>query len=267
MYMQNSQNQNELKKLEELLVSLQINLSQAKQVLTTLLGESHADLPGIEGIFNGVSMVTSNGQTLEVPVNYAAKSRLVCGDTLKMIKAKEDGSQEEKTLFKQVIKVTRKKVEGVLSKKDGKWYLLTESNSYRVLDRAAEFNNAEQNDFAVGLIPENNLNAPYVALDLVKKQTTDSGYSADPIISSGRTLPKAESPRPKSGPSARDSEPRIAIPAFIGRSSNNAAPKKPEPRKPATPHITPKPGIPYREKKEFISDLTKAVPVEDDDLR
>src|SRR3989344_6254978 len=155
--MQNLQNQNELRKLEKILISLQTDISQAKHTLSQLLKEAdtdqYRDIPGVEGTFDGVFMNASDGQKIEIPPNYAAKSRLVYGDTLKMVKVREEG-QEEKTLFKQVVKVPRKRIEGVMSKKDGKWYLLTESNSYRILDRAAEFNGALQNDIAFGLIPE-----------------------------------------------------------------------------------------------------------------
>ena len=170
--MQNLQNQNELRKLEKILISLQTDISQAKHTLSQLLKEAdtdqYRDIPGVEGTFDGVFMNTSDGQKIEVPPNYAAKSRLVYGDTLKMVKVREEG-QEEKTLFKQVVKVPRKRIEGVMSKKDGKWYLLTESNSYRILDRAAEFNGALQNDIAFGLIPEGIMAVPFASLDSIKR--------------------------------------------------------------------------------------------------
>ena len=159
----------DLKRLGNLLGNIQANVYQANQILSSLVkAELDKDVPGIEGIFDGVFMTTADGQKIEVPVNYSAKSRLVYGDTLKMVKVKE-GGQEEKTLFKQVVKVPRKRIEGVLSKKDGKWHLLTESNSYRILDRAAEFNGALQNDIAFGLIPEGTMTAPFASLDSIKK--------------------------------------------------------------------------------------------------
>ncbi len=212
---------NDLKRLGNLLGNIQANVSQANQILSSLVkaelapreakeseGDQYKDVPGIEGTFDGVFMTTADGQKIEVPVNYSAKSRLVYGDTLKMIKVKE-GGQEEKTLFKQVVKVPRKRIEGVLSKKDGKWHLLTESNSYRILDRAAEFNGALQNDIAFGLIPEGNMIVPFASLDFIKKSIESAPVIHAPIH-------KVDLPKPVvAPPSKRRIPPRASKKEFI----------------------------------------------------
>jgi hypothetical protein len=107
-------------------------------------------------------MLTADGKKYEVNPNYAAKSMLVVGDNLKMI---EEG---DKKLFKQVSKVPRKHLTGVLNKKEGKWYALTDAGSYRVLDVAVEFRRGQINDEVEVLIPEENLNSPYAALEKLK---------------------------------------------------------------------------------------------------
>jgi uncharacterized pyridoxamine 5'-phosphate oxidase family protein len=96
---------------------------------------------------------------MEVPQNYSAKSRLVYGDTLKVIE--EDG----KKLFKQIAKVPRKRVEGIVNKKDGKWFVVADTGSYRLNDAAVEFNNLNVNDKITATIPENNLSAPFATLE------------------------------------------------------------------------------------------------------
>ena len=126
--------------------------------------ETYKQLPGIEGVFDGTYLVTQDGQKYEVPANYAAKSRLVYGDLLKMVE------EEGKTMFKQIEKAPRKRIEGILNKKEGSWYILTDSGSYKISDNAAEFSRAEINDEAIVLIPEGVLEVPFAALDKIITQ-------------------------------------------------------------------------------------------------
>jgi len=141
--------------------------------------EKYKGMPGIAGTFDGQYLVGEDGNKHEVPANYAAKSRLVFGDTLKMIE--EDG----KKLFKQVEKVERKKIDGIVSKKEGRWYVLCDSGSYRISDIAATFNGVEVNDEVRIIIPTQNLSAPFAALDRVlTDKKGNKEYVAD-IVSEG----------------------------------------------------------------------------------
>ena len=123
------------------------------------LKPDYSQVEGESGKFNGFEIVTESGEKISVPQNYAAKSRLVFGDVLKKIE--EDG----KTIFKQIHKVDRVQVEGILTKKEGEWYLLTDRGSYKVLDTAAEFLKAELNSEALAFIPANDLETPFATLD------------------------------------------------------------------------------------------------------
>lgn len=123
----------------------------------------YQNIPGVEGYFDGQYLVSDDGRKTEVPGNYAAKSRLVYGDRLKVFV--EAGKQ----VFKQITKAERKKIEGVLGKKEGRWCFLANEGTYKIADIAAEYNKAELNDKAYAYIPANNLNVPYAALDLVVK--------------------------------------------------------------------------------------------------
>lgn len=124
--------------------------------------KDYAEVDGIVGTFDGYHMVTKDGEKHEVPANYAAKSKLVYGDNLKLIEEKG------KKLFKHISKVDRASVEGILTKKEGEWYALTDRGSYRVSDTAAEYQRAELNSEATILLPKDNLDAPFATLDVVQ---------------------------------------------------------------------------------------------------
>lgn len=124
------------------------------------------DLPGITGIYNGEYMVSSDGKRHDVPKNYAAKSLLVNGDELKMME------QDGKVAFKIVNKVPRKKIEGLLSKKDGKFVILSDSGTFNLLKTAVEFRNIKQGEWILAVIPETGSANNFAAVDkIIKKES------------------------------------------------------------------------------------------------
>src|SRR3989304_4536345 len=76
------------------------NLEKISRILDNIDKEKRKEMykgmPGVSGYFDGVYLIGEDGSKYEVPANYAAKSRIVFGDTLKMIE--EDG----KKLFKKI---------------------------------------------------------------------------------------------------------------------------------------------------------------------
>ncbi len=82
----------------------------------------------IEGQFDGQNMVGPGGKTYPVPANYASKSKLVEGDTLKLTIA-EDGS----FIYKQIGPVERKKLIGKLLLEDGQYKVEAGGTFYSVL--------------------------------------------------------------------------------------------------------------------------------------
>lgn len=121
---------------------------------------SSRDLPGVIGKFDGENMIDAGGKTYPVPTNYAGKSKLVYGDTLKMLNNPDGGH-----LFKQIEKVARKKVEGKLVKKGEQWWVTTEEGEYRVLNSNVSFLGGQENDQTSVLLPANDLKAPWAAID------------------------------------------------------------------------------------------------------
>lgn len=160
--------ENRLKNITTLLKSADKSLKKAYRLLDALtqeLSSSYDDVPGTLGAFNGTHMVTPEGKKYEVNPNYAAKSLLVSGDNLKMVEG-----EEGVLLFKQVSKVARKQLEGILNKKEGKWYALTDAGSYRILDVAVEFRAGEVNDEVSVLVPAEDPNSEFAALEKMTKE-------------------------------------------------------------------------------------------------
>jgi hypothetical protein len=122
------------------------------------------DLPGVTGTFDGEFMVTPDGVKMDVPKNYAAKSLLVFGDELKRME------QDGKEAFKILTKVPRKKIEGLLSKKDGKYVILSDAGSFNLSKNAVEFRNIKQGEWVLAVIPEKGPHGNFAAIDKVIKK-------------------------------------------------------------------------------------------------
>jgi len=179
------------------------NLDKIKEILSNLGKEikrdAYKNIEGIIGTYDGSHLIDPNGNKYDVPANYAAKSRLVYGDTIKMI---EDNGT---TVFKQIQKVERKKTEGVLSKKEGKWVVLTDTGSYKISEVAVDFNLGQMNDEVIVFVPAANLNAPYATLDrLVKPRLPEhkdaSKVEKQPLHNKPNKPVAAVKPAPKPAP-------------------------------------------------------------------
>ena len=76
----------QIKRLKALIAEAETSLAAAKELLVSVVGgddtvqsDSLKDEPlgkVIEGVFDGQSMVGSDGKTYPVPANYASKSKL-----------------------------------------------------------------------------------------------------------------------------------------------------------------------------------------------
>lgn len=158
--------------IREILEQAESNLSQAKKVLAEFLGgnmesskpkiskkqilEKAQELASstgktriIQGVFNGQSMVAPDNTEYPVPANYASKSKIIQGDTLKLT-ITEDGS----FIYKQIGPVERKKVLGVLSQDDkGEYQVIVENKSYKVLLASVTYFKGEAGDEVTLVIP------------------------------------------------------------------------------------------------------------------
>ena len=149
------------------------------------------DLPGITGTFDGENMIAEDGKKYSVNPNYASKSVLVYGDTLKRIEV--DGQER----FKQIARVKRQKVEGILAKKAGRWTAVTADGSYKISPVAVEFHKGEEGNEVVVVIPVEERNAPYAALESVKKDEPEKKVTAIKKTVKKTTVAKKKAPTKK----------------------------------------------------------------------
>lgn len=171
-------NQEKIQRINALLNQATAAIADARNLMKTMESELGVVPPkaieGTIGRYTGDFMVTADGQKFEVPTNYASKSILVYGDTLKMYK--ENGE----TRFKQIERVKRLRVEGVLAKKEGKWHVVTSDGSYKVLEAAVEHFSGQEGDICIVLIPLEEKYAPFAAIESIpaKAAKAASGVSA-----------------------------------------------------------------------------------------
>jgi hypothetical protein len=89
----------------------------------------------MEGVFDGVRMVASDGVLYEVPENYASKSKLVEGDLLKLT-LRPDGS----CVYKSIGPIGRRRVVGELACDEEGGYLVRLGTEYwRVLSASIRY--------------------------------------------------------------------------------------------------------------------------------
>lgn len=121
----------------------------------------------VEGVFTGDAMKAPDGQVYPVPSNYASKSKLVEGDTLKLT-IMNDGS----FLFKQIAPTERRNTVGTLALDDGNYTVSAEGKSYKVLTASVTFYKARPGDQITIILPKEN-DATWAAMENVIKKPTD----------------------------------------------------------------------------------------------
>jgi hypothetical protein len=159
----------QVKRLKSLIEEAETNLAAAKELLISLVGEDSTLTAAvkdenlgkiIEGVFDGQNMVGSDGKTYPVPANYASKSKLVQGDILKLT-ISDDGS----FLYKQIGPIPRKQVVGLLTQKDGHYYVEVANRQYRVLLASVTYFKAKPGDQVSVNVPEEDVDAEWAALE------------------------------------------------------------------------------------------------------
>lgn len=160
----------QIKRLRTLIQEAETNLAAANELLISLVGEdpvvsSKPAEPAslgkvVEGVFDGQSMVGSDGKTYPVPANYASKSKLVQGDILKLT-ITDDGT----FMYKQIGPVPRKQIVGTLKLENGHYFVSADEKKYRVLLASVTYFKAKPGDQVSANIPEDNQNAEWAALE------------------------------------------------------------------------------------------------------
>lgn len=156
--------------IRQALSASESSIKLARQLLGELEKDGGQDrqkakeLPGVTGMFDGLNMVTDKGESYPVPENYASKSILVAGDTLKLV---EQGKERR---FKQIEHVKRHKATGILAKKDGKWAAVTPEGSYMLLAASVDHFSGNAGDEVLVQLPANNLQTTWAAVEKISNK-------------------------------------------------------------------------------------------------
>jgi len=159
----------QIKRLKALITEAETNLAAAKELLISLVGDdpvvtatARENISGkvLEGVFDGQNMVGSDGKTYPVPANYASKSKLVQGDILKLTIG-DDGA----FLYKQIGPIPRKQVVGVLTQKEGHYFVEVGDRAYRVLLASVTYFKAKPGDQISVNVPEDDTDTEWAALE------------------------------------------------------------------------------------------------------
>lgn len=159
-------------RLKKLIAEAEMNLSAAKELLMSIMGEDGVVAPSqsttpvenieriIEGVFDGQVMLGPNGKSYPIPANYASKSKLVEGDALKLT-ITEDGS----FMYKQIHHVERKQLIGTLTEHDGAYYVEVGGKEYRVLVASVTYHHITVGDQVAILVPVEDDEATWAAVE------------------------------------------------------------------------------------------------------
>jgi hypothetical protein len=250
----------QLKQIQKLLDAADGNLASARNLIRELTGQNIAPLnidqklenlnisdegKVIEGIFDGEAMTAADGQTYPVPPNYASKSKLVEGDTLKLTIA-NDGS----FIFKQIAPVERRNAIGTLAATEGGYTISAEGKSYKVLTASVTFYKAEPGDQVTIILPKEH-DANWAVLEnVIKKASQEVAVNAEaepgivipePPMSNGDPEPIVPVNEPIAAPTEKpetvipvpetpvdESVASIPLSTAIPTEDNNAIPDLPE---------------------------------------
>ena len=162
----------QIKRLRGLITEAETNLSAAKELLISIIGDgetisaprdtvvSGPEGKVIEGIFDGQIMIGPDGRNYPVPANYASKSKLVEGDIMKLT-ITEDG----KFVYKQIGPVERKTVIGTLIHHDDKYFVEVAGREYQILYASVTYFHLRDGAQVSVTIPAQNEDATWAAVE------------------------------------------------------------------------------------------------------
>lgn len=203
-----------LRKIQKLMDAAEGNLTSARNLMRQILEQDPAkpiDVSGkakdlsiidegkiVEGAFNGQNMLGADNKEYPVPANYASKSKLVEGDTLKLTIA-EDGS----FVYKQIAPIERKKTVGTLAFDAGSYIVEADGRDYRVLPASVTYFKGQPGDQVAIIVPKEHESTWAAVENIIKKNPADEG---------GTTK---EEKKEEAKPEVEQNEPEIEFPASV----------------------------------------------------
>jgi hypothetical protein len=195
-----------LRKIQKLLDAAEGNLTTARNLMRQMLENKDAapvDIGGkakdlnvidegkiVEGVFNGENMVGADGKEYPVPANYASKSKLVEGDTLKLTIA-DDGS----FVYKQIAPIERRKTIGTLAYSNNTYVVEADGKDYKVLPASVTYFKGQPGDQVTIIIPKEH-DSGWAAVENIIKNSPLEGGGSEPeeIKEEQPEEPKEEAP-------------------------------------------------------------------------
>ncbi|MDD5039907.1 MAG: hypothetical protein PHY34_02035 [Patescibacteria group bacterium] len=185
--------QNKLDQIKKLIDTAHISLEGAREILAQIVGNgdealaevadrakelgkvsANGDEKIIEGIFDGQHMLGPDGKQYSIPANYASKSKLVVGDTLKLT-IKPDGS----FLYKQIGPVERGRLVGILTKDEttDEYRVIVGEKAFKVLLASITYFKGEPGDEVVVLVPKAG-ESDWAAVENIIKEAGETAQTA-----------------------------------------------------------------------------------------
>lgn len=138
----------------------------------------------VEGVFDGNTMIGSDGKQYTVPANYASKSKLVEGDILKLT-ITNAGS----FIFKQIAPIERRRLIGTIEYDEMKhqYYASLNGKKWRLLTASVTYFKGEAGDEVVFIIPKNTASRWAAVENIIKEHelsdSSDDAQTGRPVDS------------------------------------------------------------------------------------
>jgi hypothetical protein len=145
----------------------------SREESASLNGANSGEGRVIEGVFDGQSMVGSDGKSYTVPANYASKSKLVEGDMLKLTITPRGSF-----IYKQIGPIERSRVMATLGFDPtiGEYYAADDNRRWNVLKASVTYYRGDPGDEVVLLIPKSAPSKWAAVENIIKNVGLDEGY-------------------------------------------------------------------------------------------
>jgi len=119
----------------------------------------------IEGIFDGEKVIGPDGKEYSIPPNYASKSKLVEGDTMKLTI-----TANGRFIYKQISQIKRKRLAGELVSNDDQWSVLANGKTYKVLTASVTFYKGTPGDEVIFFCADDGSSSWGAVENIIKKK-------------------------------------------------------------------------------------------------
>jgi hypothetical protein len=193
-------NQEKIQSLQEMIANAEQTILSAKQILAQVSGANKATQKPTAsseesgdgeriffGNFDGQIMIGEDGKQYPVPANYASKSKLVEGDTLKL-----SITSNGHFVYKQVGPAERKYIFGIIELDEkGNYIVNAEGKKYKMLLAAATYFKIEAGDEITLIIPQDK-NSEWGAIENVLRKASDAtdNIKEIPVIDKTKLIKK-----------------------------------------------------------------------------